>query len=576
MTEPTRRLAAILAADVVGYSSMVGTDETGTLARVRALRTEVIEPRAAEHQGRLFKTLGDGFLLEFASAVQALRCAIAVQEALNADPNGLRLRIGIHQGEVVPDADDLFGDGVILAARLEPLADPGGIVVSSRVKEDAAGKMALETDDLGEPALKNIAAKIRAYRVRLSAAERPALALPDKPSLVVLPFQNMSGDAEQDYFADGMVEDITTALSRVRSLFVIARNSAFTYKGKAVDIRQVSRELGVRYVLEGSVRKAGNRVRITGQLIDATTGAHLWADRFDGALDDIFDLQDRVTASVAGAIEPQLERAEIERAQRKPTHSLDAHDHFLRGMAIYYEFKVARFREACDLFARAWALDPGYGAAYAMAAECISRLRADNLLIDPERETAEGIRLARLAATVGRDDATTLANAGNALAFLAKDYEAGAALTERARVLNPNSALAWSRAAAAMVYSGEPETGIACFEQAMRLSPVDPVRFIHLAATGIALLLVGRYDEAAAFAARGAAEQPNVSFPRRVQAAALALAGRLDEARAAMAEMRRLAPQMRLSEAGAWMMPFRRPEDAARYTEGLRLAGMPE
>ena len=242
------------------------------MALVRALRTDVIEPVAATHGGRLFKTTGDGFFVEFASAVQALRCAIAIQDRLRTQDDGLRLRIGVHQGEVVPEGADLLGDGVIIAARLEPLAEPGGICISSRVREDASGKMALEVDDLGEPALKNIAARIRVFRVRLSAAERPALPLPDKPSLVVLPFQNMSGDPDQEYFTDGMVEDITTALSRIRSLFVISRNSAFIYKGRAVDVRQVGRELGVHYVLEGSVRKAGSRVRITGQLVDARVG----------------------------------------------------------------------------------------------------------------------------------------------------------------------------------------------------------------------------------------------------------------------------------------------------------------
>ena len=342
MGEVNRRLAGIVAADVVGYSAMIGADEPGTLARVRALRTDVIEPLAATHGGRLFKTTGDGFFVEFASAVQALRCAIAIQDTLRAQADGLRLRIGVHQGEVVPEGDDLMGDGVIIAARLEPLAEPGGICISSRVREDASGKMALEVDDLGEPELKNIAAKIRVFRVRLSAAERPPLPLPDKPSLVVLPFQNMSGDPEQEYFADGMVEDITTALSRIRSLFVIARNSAFTYKGRAVDVRQVGRELGVRYVLEGSVRKAGSRVRITGQLVDAATGAHLWADRFDGTLEDVFDLQDQVTASVVAAIQPNLLKAEIERAQRKPTENLQAYDLMLRALPHF----LTRSRES--------------------------------------------------------------------------------------------------------------------------------------------------------------------------------------------------------------------------------------
>src|SRR5271165_5926314 len=323
MGEVNRRLAGILAADVVGYSAMVGADEPGTLARVRALRAEVIEPLAAAHEGRVFKTTGDGFLAAFASAVQALRCAIAIQDTLRAQPEGVRLRIGVHQGEVVPEGDDLFGDGVIVAARLEPLAEPGGIVISSRVREDASGKMVLEVDDLGEPALKNIAAKIRAFRVRMAdtlrESAKPDLTLPDKPSVAVLPFQNMSGDPEQEYFADGMVEEIITALSRIRWLFVIARNSSFAYKGQAVDVKLVGRELGVRYILEGSVRKGGNRVRITAQLIEAETGAHLWADRFDGSLEDVFDLQDKVAISVAGVIEPALQAAETARSAGRPT-----------------------------------------------------------------------------------------------------------------------------------------------------------------------------------------------------------------------------------------------------------------
>ena len=372
MGEVNRRLAGILAADVVGYSAMIGADEPAPLARVRALRTDVIEPLAAAHGGRLFKTTGDGFFVEFASAVQALRCAIAIQDILRAQADGLRLRIGVHQGEVVPEGDDLMGDGVIIAARLEPLAEPGGICISSRVREDASGKMALEVDDLGEPALKNIAAKIRVFRVRLSAAERPPLPLPDKPSLVVLPFQNMSGDPEQEYFADGMVEEITTALSRIRSLFVIARNSAFTYKGRAVDVRQVGRELGVRYVLEGSVRKAGSRVRITGQLVDAATGTHLWADRFDGTLEDVFDLQDQVTASVVAAIQPNLLKAEIQRAQRKPTENLQAYDLMLRALPHFYASRES-LAEAERLLRRAIEIDPGYAPALAILRCAIGR-----------------------------------------------------------------------------------------------------------------------------------------------------------------------------------------------------------
>ena len=421
----TRRLAAILAADVVGYSAMIGADEPGTLARVRALRTEVIEPLAATHEGRLFKTTGDGFFVEFASAVQALRCAIAIQDTLRAQADGLRLRIGVHQGEVVPEGDDLMGDGVIIAARLEPLAEPGGICISSRVREDASGKMALEVDDLGEPALKNIAAKIRVFRVRLSAAERPPLPLPDKPSLVVLPFQNMSGDPEQEYFADGMVEDITTALSRIRSLFVIARNSAFTYKGRAVDVRQVGRELGVRYVLEGSVRKAGSRVRITGQLVDAATGAHLWADRFDGTLEDVFDLQDQVTASVVAAIEPNLLKAEIQRAQRKPTENLQAYDLMLRALPHFFTRSRESLAEAERLLRRAIEIDPGYAPALAALASCHWATVSQNWVDRANPAVKEMIHLAQAALALDGNDPEVLRRASWIIALPGGDLSGG-------------------------------------------------------------------------------------------------------------------------------------------------------
>jgi len=343
-----RRMAAILAADVAGYSRLMGADEEGTLARLKAHRRELLDPKVAEHHGRIVKTTGDGVLVEFGSVVDAVRCAIDVQRGMaerNAgEPEGSRIdvRIGINLGDIIIDTDDIHGDGVNIAARLEALAEPGGICISQTVLDHARGKFAFDVEDGGAQALKNIAQPVHVYRVLLGGGQRPAtplasapaLTLPDKPSIAVLPFTNLSGDPEQDYFADGIVEDIITALSRVHWLFVIARNSSFTYKGKAVDVKQVGRELGVRYVLEGSVRKASNRVRIAGQLVDATTGAHVWADRFDGALDDIFDLQDRVTVSVAGIIEPKLRHVEIERARRKPTDSLDAYDLYLRALAM--------------------------------------------------------------------------------------------------------------------------------------------------------------------------------------------------------------------------------------------------
>jgi TolB-like protein/Tfp pilus assembly protein PilF len=409
-----------------------------------------------------------------------------------------------------------------------------------------------------------------------AAPERPALTLPDKPSLVVLPFQNMSGDPEQEYFADGMVEDITTALSRIPSLFVISRNSAFTYKGRAVDVRQVGRELGVRYVLEGSVRKAGLRLRITGQLIDAMTGAHLWADRFDGGLDDVFDLQDRVTASVAGAIEPHLQRAEIERAQRKATQDLGAYDYFLRGMAIFHLANAERIAEAQVLFAQAFALDAGYGAAYGMAAACINFRKLVHLLDAAAAESAEGVALARLAAANGRDDPTALALAGQSLLYLGSDLDAGALLIERACELNPNSALAWARAGLVKMYLGDHATAIANFERAIRLSPVDPELYQTRTGMAASYFLAGRYDDAVACAERALSEQPNFLAARRILAAAFALSGRLDAARRAMAEFVRARPQVRLSNFADWLGPWRRPEDIERYAAAYRLAGLPE
>src|SRR5262249_50338913 len=337
---------------------------------------------------RVVKVTGDGILVEFPSAVAALRCAVEVQHAI-AERNAtevadrrIEFRVGLHQGDIVVEDGDILGDGVNVAARLEALAEPGGICVSQRIHEDAIGRVDVIFEDMGEQQLKNIARPVRVHRVRRQggqATKRPALALPDKPSIAVLPFQNLSGDSEQEYFADGMVEDIIAALSRYRWLFVIARNSSFTYKGRAVDVKQVARELGVRYVLEGSVRKAASRVRISGQLIDGSTGAHLWADRcFEGALADIFDLQDQVTASVVGAIAPRLEQAEIERAKRKPTESMDAYDYYLRGMASFYQWTRECIDEALRLFYRAIELDPDFASAYGMAARCYVWRKVNN------------------------------------------------------------------------------------------------------------------------------------------------------------------------------------------------------
>jgi TolB-like protein len=386
----------------------------------------------------------------------------------------------------------------------------------------------------------------------------------------------MSGDPEQEYFADGMVEDIISGLSRIGWLFVIARNSSFTYKGKMVDVKQVGRELGVRYVLEGSVRKAGPRVRITGQLIDATTGGHIWADRFEGALEDVFDLQDRVTASVVGAIEPRLQRAEIERAGRKPTASLDAYDYFLRGMASFHLFTRDSLLEAGRLFQRATELDPNYATPYGMAAWCVQLSKTNGWLADREREIADGVRLARRAAALGKDDPTALWSGGHSLAYLAGEVESGAAHIDRALVLNPNLAAAWSASGWLRIYLGEPANAIERFERAMRLSPLDP--FTYFGCTGIALahVFADHYDEAASWGTKASHEQPNWATSLRVAAIACALSDRMVEAREAMARLREIDPALRLSNLERVAPPFRRPVDLARFTEGLRKAGLPQ
>jgi adenylate cyclase len=382
----TRRLAAILAADVAGYSRLMGADEEGTLERIKALRRDLVDPKIAEHKGRIVKTTGDGTLVEFASVVDAVRCAVEVQRAMGERNTGIAantridLRIGINLGDVIVEGDDLYGDGVNIAARIEALADAGGVLISNTVHDQVRDRLPFTFEDLGEQQVKNIARPVRVYRVRdvgsaksPSASASPALPLPDKPSIAVLPFANMSGDPEQEYFADGMVEEIITALSRIRWLFVIARNSSFTYKGQFVDVKRVGRELGVRYILEGSVRKAGNRVRITAQLIEAESGAHLWADRFDGSLEDVFDLQDKVAIAVAGVIEPTLQAAEAVRSAARPTRDLAAYDLYLRAFSMFLSSDT-QIPGVMRLLDEAIERDPCYGPALALAAACQSQL----------------------------------------------------------------------------------------------------------------------------------------------------------------------------------------------------------
>ncbi len=603
MAREQRKLAAIVAADVVGYSRLMGRDESGTLARLRKNRSQHLEPVLAKYGGRLVKLTGDGALVEFASAVDALSAAIEFQQAM-ADANrvqpantALVFRLGLHLGDLIVDGGDLYGDGVNVAARLEGAAPAGGIVISRTVHEAVTGRLKATFEDLGSLTLRNIERHVQAFNVRwdpsdwqvqsksdatfaATSSPQAPLALPDKPSIAVLPFQNMSDDLEQEYFVDGLVEDIITGLSRFKSLFVIARNSSFTYKGKAIDVRQVGRDLGVRYVLEGSVRKASSRLRISGQLIDASTGTHLWADHFDGVVEDVFELQDQVTSSVVGAIAPKLEQAETQRSLRKPTESLDAYDCFLRAMAHSHHFTKESMLEARRLVRRTTDLDPTYAAAYGLGVWCIVGCQSNGWLADPEREIAEGITLARRAVALGMDDPVALATGGTGLGYLADEIETGVALLDRATLLNPNSALAWSQSGWLRTYKGEHVAAIPRLERAIRLSPLDSFAFTFYAGIGFAHLFAGRYDEAATWARKAALEKPDWAGPPRLEAIACALSGRVLEAQEALSRMHAIDPDFRLGSLaklrGSRGLVWRRAEDRALFIEGLRKAGLPE
>jgi TolB-like protein/class 3 adenylate cyclase len=586
-----RRLAAILAADVVGYSRLMGLDEAGTLRRVRDHRRELIDPEIAEHKGRIVKTTGDGILIEFPSVVEAVACAVAVQRGMaernadTAEQQRIVFRVGVNLGDIIVDGDDIHGDGVNVAARLEGIAEPGGICVSAIVHDQVRDKLDLIFDDMGEQTLKNIARPLRVYRVRLasetaptasSVEATPTLALPDKPSIAVLPFQNMSGDPEQEYFADGMVEEITTALSRIHWLFVIARNSSFAYKGKSPDLRQVGRELGVRYVLEGSVRRAGNRVRITGQLVDTTTGAHIWADRFDGVLDDIFELQDQVASSVAGAIEPRLRQSEIERVSRKPTNSLDAYDLYLRAVALRDQHTDESVHDAIALLKRALAIDPTYAPAAALIGWSLVHRASHGRIPISQSEAAEAVTLARQALETGKDDPDALWMAAFTLFFLVGEHAIAATAIDRALTLNPNSAHAWMARGYVFSGRGQPALAIEALEHAMRLNPLDRLGRAFTNGIAIAHLVAGRYDEALNWANRTLHEDPGYSGALRTMAVACAQLDRIDEAREAVHQMIEAQPWYTIAWARLFYSRLYPPEIAEICVDALRKAGLPE
>jgi TolB-like protein/class 3 adenylate cyclase len=570
-----RKLAAILAADVAGYSRLICIDEEGTLKRLRKLRRELINPAVALHRGRIVKTTGDGILIEFPSVVDAVRCAVDVQHGMvgrNSDfPAEQRIdfRVGINLGDVVIEGEDLLGDGVNVAARLEGISEPGGICISDAAYHQVRDKLDMNFEDAGEQQLKNIARPIRVYSLRPDrslAQAKSALPLPDKPSIAVLPFQNMSRDPEQEYFADGMVEDIITALSRIKWLFVIARTSTFAYKGKAADVKQIGRELGVRYILEGSVRKAGDKVRITGQLIDAATGAHLWADRFDGPVDDVFDLQGKVALSVAGVIEPALMAAEISRSTQRPTSDSTAYDLYLRALSLLHLWEKEATFSAFALLEQAIERDAHFGPALAMAAACHQYFHLNGWTEDSKKNRENGIGVAHRALSVAPDDPFVLATAAYALAFFGEDIDAAINLVDRALELNPSFARGWVTSGWLRLWAGQPDIAIGHFEASIRLSPRARTAGTFMG-IGVAHFFARRFEDARIMLIRSLQELPEWVPTYRFLASCCAHMGLLNEAHEALRKLRALTHEV-VPSAEHW----RKPQFREFFLEGLRLA----
>ncbi|WP_177243516.1 adenylate/guanylate cyclase domain-containing protein [Bradyrhizobium sp. Gha] len=561
-----RRLAAVLAADIAGYSRLMGRDEERTLAELKLLRKTVVDPSIASHRGRIVKTTGDGILVEFASAVDAARCAIEVQQVMakhNANvPKDLQIefRIGIHVGDIMIDDNDIFGEGVNIAARLEGVAEPGGVCISDDAHRQVRGRVETSFVDMGLRTLKNIDEPIRTWHVRprqdVAAASNRAgqspvrtshLALPDKPSIVVLPFDNMSAEHGQDYLADGIVEAITAALSCIRSFFVIARSSAFTYKGRATDAREIGKELGVAYLLEGSVQKVGNRLRITVQLIETEAGAHVWSSRYDGTVDEIFDLQDRITQQVAGALQPSIRLAEIERSRRRRPQDLSSYDYTMRAMPHVWALEKEESGKALVLLENALEIDPEYPLALALAGWCHAQRSVYNWATDLAESQLKARSLAERAANLSGDDALILTVLGAVNTFV-RNYGTARVLLERALALDPNCAWAWSRLGWIECYSDRPESAVQHFQQALRLSPIDPMNFNNYVGIGSANEVAEDYEKAVEFYRRALQERPHATWIYRNLASALVGAGHLEEAKAAFAEMLCAYPGLTISK----------------------------
>ncbi|MBT4487268.1 MAG: tetratricopeptide repeat protein, partial [Rhodospirillaceae bacterium] len=575
---PTRKLAAILAADVAGYSKLMGEDETGTLAALRELRNGLFQPAVTEHRGEVVKSMGDGWLVEFASVVDAVNCALQVQEIL-ANHQIIKLRIGIHIGDIVHEDEDIYGDGVNISARLQEIAEPGGVALSGRARDFLDGKLANVFRDVGEKQLKNIADAVRVF---VSGDDEPdqtpsveaALPLPDKPSIAVLPFDNMSGDPEQEYFSDGMTEDIITALSRLRWLFVIARNSSFTYKGRAVDIKVVGHEMGVRYVLEGSVRKSGQRVRVTAQLIEAETGNHIWAERYDRELVDIFDLQDELTEAISSQVDAELAGREREQAHKKSTTNLDAWELYQRGMWHFYKNSKDDIAEARRLFQLASVQAPDFANSYAGLAAVAFNESVFGYTQDNTATLEQGMRDAEKAISLDNRDSMNHGVLGMICTFLG-DHDRAIPALEKAIELNPSYAQSYHSLGLALYWFGRAEEAVPLFARAIRLSPYDPMLWTFHFIRGTVNFVLDEYDLATIDTKTATQVKGDEFWPYLTLACAMFRSGKNDEARTAYERARQLNSGLSAAHIKA-LIGTLHPPYLEKILAALRQLGLPE
>jgi TolB-like protein len=578
-----RRLAAILAADVVGYSRLMGIDEVGTLSRLNDLRRELFDPTIASHSGRIVKLMGDGALVEFASVVDAVTCAVEIRRqaqdlANSSDENSIQFRMGINLGDVIIDGEDIYGDGVNIAARLQGVAESGGIVISEDAWRQVQGKVAAKFVDIGERSLKNIARPLRVYRVELDedSATQPAaltFAPPDRPSIAVLPFQNMSGDPEQEYFADGVTEDTLTALSRFRELLVISRGSSFAFKDKSLDIREIAKNLSVLYVLSGSIRRAGDRVRVIAQLTNAETGLQVWADRYDRDLIDIFDLQDEISRVVAAVVHPAIRSAEIERARRKPHASLSAYDLYLRALPHLWAATRDELPKAIELLRRSLSLDPASTPTLAALAWCLG-LGFWTGSETSRHTAADALDLARLAVERDRTDAFAQAVYGYALSAIAREYDQARLHAQEAIRLNPSSAFALGIRGMVACGDGDFELAVDNLRSAIGLSPFDTMLYMWMVSLSASYFGLERYEDGIIWARNAVQQNPSFGTAHRLLAANLALGGRVEEAREVT--RKRDAVQKTTIRELRRLRGFRQNEVVERYLSAQRIAGIPE